>query len=70
LILCAALLCKAAKMHISAVSEIAPYVQIRAASLSGDCTFRQEVLRGNNGIRRQHQVQQCDRAECGLQLVT
>ncbi len=31
-------------------------LQIRAASLSGDCTFKQEVLRGNYGVRGQHQV--------------
>lgn len=29
--------------------------EIRAASLSGDCHFKQELLRGNTGFRGQHQ---------------
>lgn len=29
--------------------------QVRAASLSGDCSFTQELLRGNLGITGQHQ---------------
>lgn len=38
-------------------NQVCTVLQIRAASLSGDCTFRQEVLRGNYAIRKQHQVQ-------------
>ncbi len=29
--------------------------EVRAASLSGDCHFKQELLRGNTGFRGQHQ---------------
>ena len=30
--------------------------EVRAASLSGDCKFKQEFLRGNFGLRAQHQA--------------
>ena len=46
-------------MAIQLSGGYAQCAQIRAASLSGDCTFKQELLRGNYGIRGQHQVGQC-----------
>lgn len=42
--------------------------EIRAASLSGDCNYKQELLRGNYGIRKQHQVCVRRRAELSLSM--
>lgn len=42
--------------------------EIRAASLSGDCNWKQELLRGNYGIRKQHQVCVKRRAELSLSM--
>ncbi|KAL0042550.1 hypothetical protein WJX79_003282 [Trebouxia sp. C0005] len=42
--------------------------EIRAASLSGDCNFKEELLRGNYGIRKQHQVCVRRRAELSLSM--
>lgn len=42
--------------------------EIRAASLSGDCNWGQEVQRGNYGIRKQHQVCVKRRAELSLSM--
>ncbi len=42
--------------------------EIRAASLSGDCNFKEELLRGNYGIRKQHQICVRRRAELSLSM--
>ena len=42
--------------------------QIRAASLSGDCSFKQEFLRGNWSIKGQHQVCVKRRAELSVAM--
>ena len=43
-------------------------VQVRAASLSGDCHFKQELFRGNFGIRGQHQSCVRRRAELSVSM--
>lgn len=40
--------------------------EVRAASLSGDCTFSNELLRGNVGLRGQHQA--CARRRAALSV--
>ena len=40
--------------------------EVRAASLSGDCHFKQELMRGNFGIRGHHQ--QCVRRRAELSV--
>lgn len=42
--------------------------EVRAASLSGDCHFKQEVLRGNVGFRGQHQRCVRRRAELSVAM--
>lgn len=42
--------------------------EIRAASLSGDCNFKQELMRGNYGLRKQHQVCVRRRAELSMSM--
>ena len=42
-------------------------LQIRAASLSGDCAYKQEVQRGHYAIRGQHQVRPPPPAPLSLQ---
>ena len=41
---------------------------MRAASLSGDCHFKQELLRGNLGFRGQHQRCVRRRAELSVSM--
>ena len=48
--------------------EPPPASQVRAASLSGDCAFGQELLRGNLGLTGQHQVCVKRRAELSVAL--
>lgn len=43
-------------------------VQVRAANLSGDCSFLQEALRGNWGVSGQHQVCVRRRAELSVAM--
>ncbi len=43
-------------------------MQIRAASLSGDCTYKQEFLRGNWRIQAQHQACVRRRAELSVSM--
>ncbi|KAK9808691.1 hypothetical protein WJX72_002015 [[Myrmecia] bisecta] len=42
--------------------------EVRAASLSGDCSWKQELMRGNYGIRSQHQVCVRRRAELSVAM--
>ena len=42
--------------------------EVRAATLSGDCNFKQEVLRGNFAIRKQHQICVRRRAELSMSM--
>jgi len=42
--------------------------EVRAASLSGDCAFGQELLRGNLGVAGQHKVCVKRRAELSVAL--
>ena len=42
--------------------------EVRAASLSGDCHFKQELFRGNLGIRGQHQNCVRRRAELSVSM--
>lgn len=42
--------------------------EVRAATLSGDCNFKQELLRGNYGIRKQHQICVRRRAELSMSM--
>lgn len=42
--------------------------EIRAAALSGDCNFKMEVLRGNLGLRQQHQKCVKRRAELSVRM--
>ena len=42
--------------------------EVRAASLSGDCHFKQELFRGNFGIRGQHQSCVRRRAELSVSM--
>ena len=51
--------------HVSWVSRV---TQIRAASLSGDCTYKQEFLRGNWRIQGQHQACVRRRAELSVSM--
>ena len=44
------------------------YPQVRAASLSGDCSFSQELLRGNIGITGQHKKCVRRRAELSVAM--
>ena len=49
---------------LSRVSELV--LQVRAANLSGDCWWKQEMLRGNLGIRAQHKACVRRRAELSV----
>lgn len=42
--------------------------EVRAASLSGDCHFKQELMRGNTGFRGQHQRCVRRRAELSVAM--
>ncbi len=43
-------------------------LQVRAANLSGDCSFSQELLRGNYGLRAQQQACVRRRAELSVAM--
>ena len=45
-----------------------PFVQVRAANLSGDCHLKQEWARGNFGIKGQHKICIRRRAELSVSM--
>ncbi|KFM24793.1 ADP-ribosylation factor GTPase-activating protein AGD7 [Auxenochlorella protothecoides] len=57
--------CRAASLDWASLEHHA-CSEIRAASLSGDCNYRMEVMRGNFSLQKQHQVCVRRRAELSV----
>ncbi|KAL6772096.1 hypothetical protein ACKKBG_A28920 [Auxenochlorella protothecoides x Auxenochlorella symbiontica] len=57
--------CRAASLDWGSLEHHA-CSEIRAASLSGDCNYRMEVMRGNFSLQKQHQVCVRRRAELSV----
>jgi len=57
--------CRAADLDWAALDHHA-CSEVRAASLSGDCSFANEVMRGHAGVRGQHQA--CARRRAALSV--